>query len=83
MVRFGYTLRKNKESEELHLFRGIKKTDRCNPDEEALCGAVGFEDTEAIQNFVCLDEESTRIEAAKIGRKVCSNCIKTFYATYN
>lgn len=78
-----YILKKRKNTEELHLFRGIPISEKaCISRNESLCEAMhkseGIEDI-----FNNTPEIEARKECAKIGRAVCGNCVKSLYATYD
>lgn len=77
-----YTIKERKDSGEFHLFDGLMQNkDYCSVSSWSLCSSV--EENETVSEGIgCLTEDQARIEAAKIGRAVCGNCIKTLYATY-
>jgi len=77
----AYTLKKKKNSEELHLFKGKMTEDGCTSRDVSICGKM--KKSESLENiFSCEDEDMTRKKCAKIGRKVCGICIGQLYATY-
>lgn len=77
-----YTLKKKKDTEELHLFRAKPAPDnKCTPEKESICKRM--EKSESSENvFACQSEDEARKECAKIGRKVCGICISHLYESY-
>jgi hypothetical protein len=83
MSKLVYTLKKRKDTDELHLFEASQKADAkdCTPQKESICGKMNKSESEA-NVFACQTEEAARIQAASQGRKVCGICISHLYATY-
>jgi len=78
----AYTLKKKKDTGELHLFEGEKlDATRCSSNDISICGKM--KKPESIENvFQCLDDASARKKCAEIGRKVCGICVSHLYTTY-
>ncbi|MXN90192.1 hypothetical protein GR160_03050 [Flavobacterium sp. Sd200] len=74
---------KRKDTEELHLFKGLMAKDdlRCFVEPESICEAMDKVDSNHTV-FACLDENEARKECASQGRPVCGNCVKNLYANY-
>lgn len=78
----AYTLKKKKDSCELHLFIGNMKPDGCTSNDISICKKMNK--SESIQNiFACYDEATARKKCAEIGRTVCGICVSHLYATYD
>ncbi|OEZ90741.1 hypothetical protein [Duganella phyllosphaerae] len=76
-----YSLFTLKSTGEYHLFKAHKNfNSECMAERESECGQVLLADTE-IASFACEEEESARLKMARIGRKVCGNCVATLYAS--
>jgi len=77
----AYTLKMKKDTQEYHLFKG-KMTDKaCTSSDTSICEKMSK--SESAKNvFACKDENSARIECAKIGREVCGICVSHLYTTY-
>ncbi len=82
MPKTVYSLKKKKDTEELHLFEAIPKEDnKCTPKNRSVCNKMSKE--ESIANiFVCQSEDDARIACATTGRKVCGICVSHLYETY-
>lgn len=82
MAKYAYTLKKKKETDELHLFKGeFTSTTECNSKQLSICGGMNKADS-AGNSFACKDENEARTRCAEIGRSVCGNCIRDLYTTY-
>lgn len=81
MSEAAYTLKKHRDTEELHLFEGVfTKENKCTSNDDSICGAMQKSDS-SVNKFACVDEKNARIKCAHIGRVVCANCIKELYKT--
>jgi hypothetical protein len=82
MGKIVYSLKRDRETEELHLFRAVPtEENKCKPEEESICGKM--QKSESIENKIsCLPENEARLECAKIGRQVCGTCVSNLYSTY-
>ena len=77
-----YSLKKKKDSEELHLFRGeVTDPRKCRVENNSICGQMQKSESEETL-FECKHENPTRIKCAEIGRQVCGVCVSHLYATY-
>jgi hypothetical protein len=76
-----YSLIKRKDTDELHLFNSRSTSEGCKAEQCSICQKMKlYEMGEVI--FACKDENETRKECAKLGRKVCGVCASNLYATY-
>jgi hypothetical protein len=83
MANVVYTLKKCKETEELHLFRATPTQDgKCTPEKQSICEKMDVSESEA-NIFACQKEDAARISAANQGRKVCGICVSHLYETYD
>jgi len=80
MAKDAYTLKRIKNTEELHLFKGEFTEEDCTAGQFSLCGQISKDDSDG-NIFACKTEEQARIECAKIGRKVCGTCVSNLYGT--
>ncbi|HWW05614.1 hypothetical protein [Collimonas sp.] len=79
----AYTLKKDKDTAELHLFEGKMTTpQKCTSDEKSICKKMTKSQT-AGNEFACEDEKNARIKCASIGRAVCGICVSHLYADYS
>lgn len=77
-----YTLKKMKDTDECHLFKGkITSTDKCSSNAKSICKKMSKSESEK-NIFACEDEDTARSMCAKEGRKVCGPCVSHIYATY-
>jgi hypothetical protein len=77
----AYTLKKKNNTEEYHLFTGKMTTEGCTSKESSVCGKM--DKSESGGNiFACEEEDTARKKCAKIGKKVCSICVSSFYTSY-
>ena len=82
MSKIVYTLKKKKNTDELHLFEGGMSSDNksCTSNQKSICKEM--EKSESTENvFTCYEEKAARIRCAEIGRLVCGTCISHFYKT--
>lgn len=83
MAKDAYTLKKKKDTEELHLFKGtMKETGGCTSAAKSICKKMAKVDSSE-NVFTCKDEKTARAECAKKGRTVCGTCVSHLYATYD
>lgn len=81
----AYTLKKHKETNELHLFKGEMtpqdKEHKCSSRQKSICRKM--DKSENMGNvFSCATEQEARDQCAKLGRRVCGICVSDLYATY-
>lgn len=80
----AYTLKKHKESGELHLFKGkfnsTSSESKCSSGKLSICEKMLKTDSGG-NKFTCLDESDARNECATIGRSVCGVCVSHLYAS--
>lgn len=82
MAKIVYTLKKKKDTEELHLFEAAMNLDNsCSPEYNSICKKMNKNESSA-NIFTCQTENNARIECAKIGRLVCGTCVSHLYETY-
>ncbi len=81
----AYTLKKHKETGEMHLFKGRMPADnpkyKCTSNSDSICEGMSNND-KLMNKFSCEDEPSARRKCAEIGRKVCGTCVSHLYETY-
>jgi hypothetical protein len=77
----AYTLKKKKGSEEYHLFEGKMTDEGCTSQQVSVCGKMDKSESGG-NEFACEEEDSARKKCAKIGKKMCVNCISIFYTSY-
>jgi len=81
----SYTLKKHKETEELHLFLGRfnppNSEYKCTSQSLSLCEKMASSDS-AGNKFACAAEQEARSKCAEIGRGVCGVCVSSLYTTY-
>jgi len=83
MKKIVYTLKKKKNSEELHIFKASPSIDNnCAPEKESICKKMDKSDSSE-NIFSCQDDNYTRNQCAKIGRQICGTCISHLYETYD
>lgn len=77
----AYTLKKKKDTEELHLFEGeFTKDGGCTSSQTSICQKM--DKSESAGNvFACFDENAARTACAKLGRQVCGICASHLLAT--
>ena len=81
MGKIAYTLKRRKDTNELHLFEGeMVSDDECKSKSTSVCGMM--EHSEGGNIFQCEDEQTARERCAKLGRQVCGVCVSTLYATF-
>lgn len=78
----AYTLKKHKETGEMHLFKGrMNKNDNdhpCTSKSISICERMDKSDSE-INRFTCYDENQARKKCAELGRLVCGTCVSHLY----
>ena len=82
MSKIAYTLKKKRDSDELHLFK-VKFVDlkTCHVPDESMCGMMRKD--EGVDNrFSCKDEAAARLRCSNIGRHVCGTCVSHLYGTF-
>ncbi|WP_046744502.1 hypothetical protein [Kordia zhangzhouensis] len=79
MSKHVYILRERKENGELHLF-AANKTDEneCRSQQKSICGQMDIEENSRTI-FACQPEDRARTQCAKVGRKMCVNCVSHLY----
>lgn len=78
----AYTLKKNGDTEELHLFEGEMTGEKsCTSGSTSICQKM-LKNESSGNIFACVDEESARLKCAGAGRKVCGICVSHLYTTY-
>lgn len=83
MEKVVYTLKKRKDTEELHLFRAIPTSDnkQCTPNKISICKKMDKDESSG-NIFTCASENDARKKCAEIGRPVCGICVSTLYTSY-
>jgi hypothetical protein len=77
-----YTLKKDKDTDELHLFEGkMTEPKKCSSNQVSICRKMKKSQNAANQ-FACEDEKVARTKCANIGRAVCGICVSHLYADY-
>jgi hypothetical protein len=81
----AYTCKRDKDTNELHLFEGdMKPHDKqysCTSKSSSVCKKMAK--TQSAENiFTCKDEQEAREECAGLGRHVCGTCVSHLYASY-
>jgi hypothetical protein len=77
-----YTLKKMKDTNECHLFKGkMTDIDKCSSSAKSICNKMSKSESEK-NIFACKDEDAARTKCAKQGRKVCGPCVSHLYETY-
>ncbi len=80
----AYTLKKRKETEEYHLFKGdFLGSKKCNTNlvKTSICKMMNIDENEG-NIFTCEDEDHSRLKIAEIGKQVCGVCTSHLYTTY-
>lgn len=81
----SYTLKKHKDTGELHLFVGQFNPPgsdyTCTSSRLSICDKMQSSDSQG-NIFACLTESDARKKCAEIGRSVCGICVSSLYATY-
>lgn len=81
MSRTVYTLKKHKESQEMHLFEATPSQIGCVPNRTSICQQMNL--TDSVENvFLCETEEDARKRCAELGRNVCAHCVSFLYSDY-
>lgn len=78
----AYTLKKNGDTDELHLFEG-DFTDgvKCTSVAKSICQKMAKTDSGG-NTFVCQTDDAARVKCAQAGRLVCGVCVSHLYTTY-
>lgn len=77
----AYTLKKNGDTDELHLFEGnMMDGGKCTSDSKSICQKMLKSDSSG-NVFACKKENDARIKCAEEGRKVCGVCVSHLYTT--
>jgi hypothetical protein len=78
----AYTLKRKKDTKELHLFKGKSNPDGgCTSGQISICKKMEKSESEG-NVFACKDETEARIKCAQEGRAVCGICASSLYTTY-
>ena len=77
----AYTLKRKKDTNEYHLFKGKMTEDGCTSGQVSICKKMERDDSSG-NIFACKTEDEARLECAKKGRKVCGICVSHLYETY-
>ncbi|MDP1978290.1 hypothetical protein [Undibacterium sp.] len=77
----AYTLKKDGDTDELHLFEGDMKDKGCTSAPKSICKKMDRGEN-AANIFACYDENKARIECAVMGRAVCGVCVSHLYESY-
>lgn len=82
MAKVVYTLKRKRDTEELHLFEAVPTEDnKCTPKNKSICNKMSKDESSG-NAFACQSEDNARIECTKLGRKVCGICVSHLYETY-
>jgi len=77
----AYTLKKDEDTDELHLFEGDMTDKGCTSAQKSICKKM--DKSESSGNvFTCKNENDARVKCAESGRKVCGTCVSHLYTTY-
>lgn len=77
----AYTLKRRKDTEEYHLFKGDFSIQPCTSKNESICKKMIKSESQE-NAFTCFTEEQARKRIAEIGRSVCGVCTSHLYTTY-
>jgi hypothetical protein len=77
----AYTLKKKKDTDELHLFEGDMTDKSCTSGQKSICRKMDKSES-VVNTFTCFTEENARAACAKAGRLVCGTCVSHLYTTY-
>ena len=77
----AYTLKKNGDTDEFHLFEGNMNDDGCTSAAMSICKKMSKSESKG-NIFACKNEKDARIKCAETGRKVCGVCVSHLYTTY-
>ena len=81
----AYTLKKHKETAELHLFEGEMTLNnpnhKCTSDNTSVCKKMKKTDSK-VNVFSCVKEQEARGQCAELGREVCGICVSHLYAGF-
>jgi hypothetical protein len=82
MTKVVYTLKRKKDTNELHLFEASPaEDDKCTPKSKSICNKMSKDESSG-NIFACQLEDDARISCADQGRKVCGICVSHLYETY-
>lgn len=82
MAKVVYTLKKKKDTNELHLFEAFPaENNKCTPKNMSICNKMSTDESSG-NIFACQSEDDARTSCANQGRKVCGICVSHLYATY-
>lgn len=81
----AYTLKRHKETSELHMFEGEMTPNnpdhKCTSESSSICEKM--KKTQSLGNvFSCATEQEARDKCAQLGREVCGICISHLYADF-
>lgn len=83
MANNVYTLKKNEDTDELHLFEGkMTGEGKCSAGPKSICTKVNRSDC-SNTIFACKNEDYARSRCADHGREVCGTCVSHLYASYD
>lgn len=74
-----YTLKKNKRTEEAHLYFSELSGNNCRVRQGSVCGLMDLEEGDETI-FLCLTKEEARKRIAEMGEEVCGNCAGHLHA---
>lgn len=76
-----FSLLKRKDTGVLHLFHSRLNGNAClvQSPHISICHRMSLNESESTV-FSCEDEDTARIECAKLGRVVCGTCVSNLYA---
>ena len=78
----AYTLKKKRETDELHLFEGdMTDGGGCTSAAKSICRKMDKADSSG-NVFSCKTDKEARIKSAEAGRSVCGVCVSHLYTTY-
>lgn len=81
----AYSFGTYEETGEIHIFEGYFNPEGgCTKSMRCICKKVYKSECEFkyIITRMCLNEDEARKKAAKLGRKVCGNCVSSLYTSY-
>ncbi len=78
----AYTLKKRKDTNELHLFKGEMTENSCTSGSKSICEKM-LKSESAGNQFQCETESEARKLCADIGRSVCGICVSHLYASFD
>jgi len=78
----AYTLKKRKDTKELHLFKGKMTEEGCTSKNKSICQKMDKKESSG-NIFSCKTEDEARTACAEQGRAVCGPCVSHLYETYD